>query len=117
MRTTSVVIPVKNGEALLAQVLDAVKAQAPDEILVIDSGSTDRSLEIARAAGVEVLESLRRVVGSDFAIEERPKPPTFVDTVVLNTSRFRTEFGEVPMTPMDEGIRRTYDEIRSGIER
>jgi UDP-glucose 4-epimerase len=65
----------------------------------------------------EVLESLRRVVGADFAIEERPKPPTFVDTVVLNTSRFRTEFGEVPMTPMDEGIRRTYDEIRSEVDR
>jgi UDP-glucose 4-epimerase len=65
----------------------------------------------------EVLESIRRVVGADFAIEERPKPPTFVDTVVLNTSRFRTEFGEVPMTPMDEGIRRTYDEIRSEADR
>jgi UDP-glucose 4-epimerase len=65
----------------------------------------------------EVLDSLRRVVGGDFAVEERPKPSTFVDTVVLNTSRFRTEFGEIPMTPMDEGIRRTYDEIRAEVER
>jgi glycosyltransferase involved in cell wall biosynthesis len=52
----SAVVPVKDGERYLAEVLAAVIAEAPDEILVVDSGSTDRSVEIARAAGVEVLE-------------------------------------------------------------
>jgi glycosyltransferase involved in cell wall biosynthesis len=56
MRSTSVVIPVKDGERFLSDLLDAVLAQGPDEVLVIDSGSVDRSLEIARAAGVGVLE-------------------------------------------------------------
>ena len=56
MPSVSVVIPVKNGERFLHDVLAAVLAQGPEEVLVVDSGSTDRSLEIARAADVEVLE-------------------------------------------------------------
>jgi UDP-glucose 4-epimerase len=61
----------------------------------------------------EVFASLRRVVGREFAIDERPKPPTFVDRVVLDTARFRSEFGETPLTTLDEGVRLTYEEIRS----
>ena len=60
MRTVSVVVPVKDGERYLAELLAAVSAQAGDaaslEVLVIDSGSTDRSVEIARAGGATVLE-------------------------------------------------------------
>jgi O-antigen biosynthesis protein len=51
----SVVIPVKDGEAFLAEILEALQREGPDEVLVIDSGSRDRSPEIARSAGVEVL--------------------------------------------------------------
>ncbi len=54
--SVSVVIPVKDGERYLQEVLEAVARERPDEVLVIDSGSRDRSLEIARAAGVRVLE-------------------------------------------------------------
>jgi GT2 family glycosyltransferase/glycosyltransferase involved in cell wall biosynthesis len=54
--TVSVVIPVKNGARYLEEVLNAVLAEGPDEVLVIDSGSCDRSLEIAHAAAVRVLE-------------------------------------------------------------
>ena len=53
----SVLIPVKNGGSLLAEVLDAVLAQQtpwPFEVLVIDSGSTDGSVEVARSRGVNV---------------------------------------------------------------
>jgi O-antigen biosynthesis protein len=52
----SVVIPVKDGERYLAELLDALAREGADELLVIDSGSRDRSLEIARAAGVKLLE-------------------------------------------------------------
>jgi glycosyltransferase involved in cell wall biosynthesis len=53
----SVVIPVKDGERHLAELLGALAREGADEVLVIDSGSTDRSLEVARAAdGVELLE-------------------------------------------------------------
>ncbi|WP_051221774.1 glycosyltransferase [Conexibacter woesei] len=55
-RSISVVVPVKDGAELLEELLAAVVPQV-DEVLVIDSGSTDGSLEIARAAaGVRVME-------------------------------------------------------------
>lgn len=56
----SVLIPVKNGGALLGQVLDAVLAQQapwPFEVIVMDSGSADGSPELVRARGVR-LESI-----------------------------------------------------------
>jgi O-antigen biosynthesis protein len=60
--TVSVVIPVKDGERYLEELLGALAQEGAEqagteiEILVIDSGSQDRSREIARAAGVELLE-------------------------------------------------------------
>jgi glycosyltransferase involved in cell wall biosynthesis len=48
----SAVIIVKDGEAHLAEVLTALSPCA--EILVLDSGSTDRTLAIAQAAGVRI---------------------------------------------------------------
>lgn len=54
--TTAIVIPVKNGMPLLEEVLAAAASQGADELLVIDSGSTDGSVDAARAAGFEVLE-------------------------------------------------------------
>ena len=48
----SVIIPVYNGASFLEQALGSVDRQTyrPLEIIVIDDGSTDRSVEIARAA-------------------------------------------------------------------
>ena len=60
----------------------------------------------------EIINSLHRVTGVDFAVEERPAPPTFVDRVVLDTERYRAEFGTADMTELDEGVRLTYEEIR-----
>jgi UDP-glucose 4-epimerase len=60
-----------------------------------------------------VLDSLRRITGVHFDIEVQPTPPTFVDNVVLDTTRFRSQFGNFALTPLDEGVRRTYKEIRS----
>ena len=57
--TVSVAIPVLDGERYLEEVLAAVFAQRLDqelEVLVIDSGSRDRSLEIARSSGATVIE-------------------------------------------------------------
>ena len=56
MTRFSVVIPVKDGERYLEEVLAALAREGPDEVLVIDSGSRDRSVEIVRAAGAELLE-------------------------------------------------------------
>jgi rhamnosyltransferase len=56
MSTISVVIPVKDGERYLPELLDSLAREGVDETLVIDSGSRDRSLEIVRSVGVELLE-------------------------------------------------------------
>ncbi|MFZ1155404.1 MAG: glycosyltransferase, partial [Solirubrobacteraceae bacterium] len=56
MKSVSVVIPVKDGERYLQELLGALAREGVDEVLVIDSGSRDRSLEIARAANIELLE-------------------------------------------------------------
>jgi O-antigen biosynthesis protein len=59
-RTVSVIVPVKDGARFLEELIAAVHAQAADaadlELLVIDSGSSDGSPAIARAAGADVLE-------------------------------------------------------------
>jgi O-antigen biosynthesis protein len=52
----SVVIPVKDGERYLEELLQALAREGVEEVLVIDSGSRDRSVAIARAAGVELLQ-------------------------------------------------------------
>jgi O-antigen biosynthesis protein len=55
----TVAIPVRNGSRYLDEVLSAVRAQKVDgevEILVVDSGSTDGSKEIARRHGAAVHE-------------------------------------------------------------
>jgi glycosyltransferase involved in cell wall biosynthesis len=50
----SVIIPVKNEEANLTACLASVAFA--DEIWVVDSGSNDRTVEIARQAGAEVVQ-------------------------------------------------------------
>ena len=55
----SVVIPVKNGGEDLERCLAGIAAQRVDEeveVVVVDSGSTDGSVEVARAAGAVVEE-------------------------------------------------------------
>ena len=53
MPTLSVLILAKNEEANIADCIASVRFA--DEILVIDSGSTDRTVECAKSAGARVL--------------------------------------------------------------
>jgi glycosyltransferase involved in cell wall biosynthesis len=57
--SASIIIPVLNGETTIGQLLSALAHQAgvtPFEIIVIDNGSTDRTMEIARSHGAIVLQ-------------------------------------------------------------
>ncbi|WP_284620270.1 glycosyltransferase [Aquabacterium humicola] len=54
----TVVIPALNEERRIAEVVQAVRAQAPQlPIIVIDDGSVDRTVELARGAGARVVTS------------------------------------------------------------
>jgi rhamnosyltransferase len=56
---TSVVIPTKNGEQWVGECLESVYSQeevGPVEVLLVDSGSMDGTLEIARRYPVRIVE-------------------------------------------------------------
>jgi UDP-glucose 4-epimerase len=55
-----------------------------------------------------VLSTLREVTGRDFHVENVTKPKTFVDSVVLDTGRYRSEFAPGFALTLDEGVRRTW---------
>jgi glycosyltransferase involved in cell wall biosynthesis len=59
----SVVIPALNEEASIAVVLAAIPLDAVDEIIVVDGGSSDRTVEIAQAGGARVICEPRRGYG------------------------------------------------------
>ena len=60
----SVVSAVRNGERYLSEALESVMGQTlpPDEVLVIDDGSTDATADIARSYGARVMPSRGRGV-------------------------------------------------------
>lgn len=88
----------------VVRMIMATTTKLPDEpVYNIGSG---RGLSVS-----EVLDSIRRVTGVDFPVVERPTPPTFIRTVVLDTSRFDAEFGRLEGLDLDEGIRRTFADI------
>lgn len=60
----------------------------------------------------EVLEAIHDVVNQDFVVREETTPVTFVDRVVLDTSRYEAEFGPVTLTGLDDGIRLTFDSMK-----
>jgi glycosyltransferase involved in cell wall biosynthesis len=60
----SVVIPALNEEAAIGGVVREVPRDLVDEIIVVDNGSTDRTAEIAAAAGARVVREPVRGYGA-----------------------------------------------------
>jgi glycosyltransferase involved in cell wall biosynthesis len=57
MGDTLIIIPAYNEDESLPSVLKELREQTPElDVLVISDGSTDRTTEVARAAGVAVAE-------------------------------------------------------------
>ena len=61
----------------------------------------------------EILETLRAVTGTDFEIEARPRPATFVDYSTLDVTRFTDEHGPIEVTDFHVAIDRTWGAIKS----
>ncbi len=59
----ALLMPALNEEQALAQVLDGLPRGLFARVLVVDNGSTDRTAEVARAHGAEVVPEPRRGYG------------------------------------------------------
>ena len=59
----AVVIPTLNEEEPIGEVIRAIPRDAVDEVIVVDSGSVDRTVERARGAGARVIEERQRGYG------------------------------------------------------
>jgi glycosyltransferase involved in cell wall biosynthesis len=57
------VIPTLNEEEPIGEVIRAIRREAVDEIIVVDSGSEDRTVERARDAGARVIVEPQRGYG------------------------------------------------------
>ena len=73
---TSVIIPARNEAANIANVIKAILQQTPDrgklEVILVDDGSTDNTVEIARTAGAVVIEAgLTESAGNPAAARNR----------------------------------------------
>jgi glycosyltransferase involved in cell wall biosynthesis len=59
----AVIIPALNEEASIVHVIAGMPHDRVDEVLVVDNGSTDRTAEVAQAAGAAVVREERRGYG------------------------------------------------------
>lgn len=62
----SVIIAALNEEAAIGKVVCDVPRKIADEIIVVDNGSSDRTSEVARAAGARVIHEPHRGYGRAF---------------------------------------------------
>jgi len=61
--SVAVIIPALNEEESIGQVLTAIPVGVADEIIVVDGGSSDDTVAIARAGGARVVHESRRGYG------------------------------------------------------
>ncbi|HXG17513.1 MAG TPA: glycosyltransferase family 2 protein [Methylomirabilota bacterium] len=81
----AVLIPALNEEATLPTVLADLPTEVIDEVVVIDNGSSDHTVQVAHASGATVLSEPRRGYGSaclagiEYLRAKRPDIVVFLD--------------------------------------
>ncbi len=80
----AVIIPALNEEEAVGQVIADVPRGLVHEVIVVDNGSTDRTAEVARAAGARVVQEGRRGYGyacaaGVAAVGDQPDVLVFMD--------------------------------------
>ena len=112
MNDISVVVPVRNAEAMLHECLASIEAQTPREIIVVDGNSTDGTLEIARRHGATILSDGGRGLPAARMLGARAASGRFValvdaDVVLRPGSLARLR---------DELVEGGLDAIQAGLE-
>jgi len=80
----SVIIAALNEEAAIGDVARQVPRHVADEIIVVDNGSTDRTAEVAKAAGARVVTEPRHGYGRAFRAGLRAISPDCEIVVFLD---------------------------------
>ena len=108
-QSVSVVIPAFNAERTLGAVLEALAAdpERPDEVIVVDDRSTDRTAEIALAHGARVVEGTS--VGYAGGARNRSWDSATGDVVVF------LDADAVPLPGFGAGVRRAAREFPGAI--
>ncbi len=100
------VIPVLDEETKIGAVVERVPGDVVDLVLVVDDGSTDRSVEVASRAGAEIL-SLGRTIGVGAALRAgyRAAVARGADVLVTIAGNNKDAPEEIPLLldPIAEG--------------
>ena len=108
----SVVVPVRNAEAMLEACLASIQAQAPREIIVVDGNSTDGSLEIARRYGATILSDEGRGLPAARMLGARTASGRFVALVDSDVRLRPDSLARL----RDELVVGGFDAIQAGLE-
>lgn len=60
----------------------------------------------------DIISQIEKATGKKVLKEHIPKPPTFVDRIVLDTHRFTDDFGLVPQTSLEQGVLETWHALK-----
>ena len=63
--TISIIIPAYNEEKYLPKTLESISKleRKPDEIIIVNASSTDKTADIARAFGAKVITAEKKTIG------------------------------------------------------
>ncbi|RJP24717.1 MAG: glycosyltransferase family 2 protein [Candidatus Omnitrophota bacterium] len=116
-RGYSVIVPVFNGEKTLPDTLRSLflLKYDPFEVLVVDDGSTDRSAEIARAAGARVISlacnSGPAAARNRGALEAAYDTLLFTDSDVLLSRGLLAELDNTFSKTQADAVQGTFSEV------
>lgn len=107
----SLIIAALNEEAAIGKVINGVPRHIADEIIVVDNGSTDRTTEVASAAGARVVQEPRRGYGSAFRAGLRSLSPDCEIVVFLDGDG--SDYPEMMIQLVEPIIKGTHDFVVS----
>ena len=107
----SVIIVALNEEAAIGEVVRKVPRDIADEIIVVDNGSTDRTAEVAEAAGARVVTEPKHGYGRAFQAGLRSISPDCEIVVFLDGDG--SDYPEVMNRLVEPIIKGTHDFVIS----